>query len=126
MFDFNIQITDSRLLKRLKQQWRNYNLHSSNKKFCKYQWNKHGKDSYSLLDQTQYFTRALYLLNNNNILGSLRAFGIIPRTQTTEKDILVALKPGLGVWVRLKCWSHEGSIVIGRHASQKSFSKEWS
>lgn len=77
---------------------------SNNLNFWSHEWNKHGTCSESVLNQHEYFSSALILKRQHNLVQILRSAGIQPDDQFYSlKNIQDAIESSTGFTPGIEC-----------------------
>ncbi|XP_019186881.1 PREDICTED: ribonuclease S-2-like [Ipomoea nil] len=94
---------NSPLFNPLTANWPSIEVNKPDDGFWAHEWNNHGRASFTLFNQTQYFAKALNLLHRNNIARVLQNGGIARGHQYNDTQILKAIRRALNVDVKIQC-----------------------
>ncbi|XP_019186879.1 PREDICTED: ribonuclease S-2-like isoform X2 [Ipomoea nil] len=94
---------NSPLFNPLTANWPSIEKNKPDDGFWAHEWNDHGRASFTLFNQPQYFTKALDLLHRNNITRVLQNGGIARGRQYRDTQILDAIRRALNVNVKIQC-----------------------
>lgn len=99
---------DPELKQEISEKWPTFKLKFSSEKFWRYEFNKHGTCAFknpAIKTQSDYFSKALELLDRYNVGSVLQRANILPGDRQYELgDIEQALRNHFRTDIKIICW----------------------